>query len=106
MNNSSFGVFAQVEEAVAVLQAHQAKKDATQKVGNMANSAATATAWRRCAVFKWYDLFGTYIVDIAFLFFFVNLLILFILLGCGKETRCGEGLQSLTPDYLGTILHK
>lgn len=44
MNNSSFGVFAQVEEAVAVLQAHQAKKDATQKVGNMANSAATATA--------------------------------------------------------------
>lgn len=33
-----------VEEAVAVLQAHQAKKDATQKVGSMTNSAATATA--------------------------------------------------------------
>lgn len=33
-----------VEEAVAVLQAHQAKKDATQKVGSMANSAATATS--------------------------------------------------------------
>ncbi|MEQ2229560.1 Polyadenylate-binding protein 4, partial [Ilyodon furcidens] len=28
-----------VEEAVAVLQAHQAKKDATQKVGGMANTA-------------------------------------------------------------------
>lgn len=37
-------VFTQVEEAVAVLQAHQAKKDATQKVGNMATAAATATS--------------------------------------------------------------
>lgn len=37
-------VFAQVEEAVAVLQAHQAKKDATQKVGSMATAAATATS--------------------------------------------------------------
>lgn len=35
---------AQVEEAVAVLQAHQAKKDATQKAGNMAPAAATATS--------------------------------------------------------------
>ncbi|XP_068607802.1 polyadenylate-binding protein 4 [Brachionichthys hirsutus] len=33
-----------VEEAVAVLQAHQAKKDATQKVGAMATTAATATS--------------------------------------------------------------
>ncbi|KAM3594610.1 uncharacterized protein V6R79_010809 [Siganus canaliculatus] len=33
-----------VEEAVAVLQAHQAKKDATQKVGGMAATAATATS--------------------------------------------------------------
>uniref|UniRef100_A0A3Q4AFV5 Polyadenylate-binding protein n=1 Tax=Mola mola TaxID=94237 RepID=A0A3Q4AFV5_MOLML len=33
-----------VEEAVAVLQAHQAKKDATQKVGGMAPTAATATS--------------------------------------------------------------
>ncbi|XP_054653499.1 polyadenylate-binding protein 4 [Dunckerocampus dactyliophorus] len=33
-----------VEEAVAVLQAHQAKKDATQKVGNMANTGAAATS--------------------------------------------------------------
>ncbi|XP_011614091.1 polyadenylate-binding protein 4 isoform X2 [Takifugu rubripes] len=33
-----------VEEAVAVLQAHQAKKDATQKAGNMAPAAATATS--------------------------------------------------------------
>ncbi|XP_068195555.1 polyadenylate-binding protein 4 [Antennarius striatus] len=33
-----------VEEAVAVLQAHQAKKDATQKVGGMATTAATATS--------------------------------------------------------------
>ncbi|XP_071327452.1 polyadenylate-binding protein 4 [Trachinotus anak] len=33
-----------VEEAVAVLQAHQAKKDATQKVGSMASSAAAATS--------------------------------------------------------------
>ena len=33
-----------VEEAVAVLQAHQAKKDATQKVGSMATSAAAATS--------------------------------------------------------------
>lgn len=41
---SCFDVFVQVEEAVAVLQAHQAKKDATQKVGSMANSAATATS--------------------------------------------------------------
>lgn len=38
------GVFVQVEEAVAVLQAHQAKKDATQKVGTMATSAAAATS--------------------------------------------------------------
>lgn len=34
----------QVEEAVAVLQAHQAKKDATQKAGNLAPAAATATS--------------------------------------------------------------
>ncbi|XP_047467449.1 polyadenylate-binding protein 4 [Mugil cephalus] len=33
-----------VEEAVAVLQAHQAKKDATQKVGGIAPTAAAATA--------------------------------------------------------------
>ncbi|XP_076017800.1 polyadenylate-binding protein 4 [Genypterus blacodes] len=33
-----------VEEAVAVLQAHQAKKDATQKVGVMAPPAAPATS--------------------------------------------------------------
>ncbi|XP_053191676.1 polyadenylate-binding protein 4 [Scomber japonicus] len=33
-----------VEEAVAVLQAHQAKKDATQKVGSMAPTAAAATS--------------------------------------------------------------
>lgn len=37
-------VFVQVEEAVAVLQAHQAKKDATQKVGGMAPTAAAATS--------------------------------------------------------------
>lgn len=35
----------QVEEAVAVLQAHQAKKDATQKAGSMTTTAA-ATSWR------------------------------------------------------------
>ncbi|XP_028994305.1 polyadenylate-binding protein 4 [Betta splendens] len=33
-----------VEEAVAVLQAHQAKKDATQKVGSMAPTATAATS--------------------------------------------------------------
>lgn len=33
-----------VEEAVAVLQAHQAKKDATQKVGVIATAAAAATS--------------------------------------------------------------
>lgn len=33
-----------VEEAVAVLQAHQAKKDATQKVGGMATTTAAATS--------------------------------------------------------------
>ncbi|XP_073339989.1 polyadenylate-binding protein 4 [Pagrus major] len=33
-----------VEEAVAVLQAHQAKKDATQKVGGMATTAAAGTS--------------------------------------------------------------
>ncbi|KAG7463195.1 polyadenylate-binding protein 4 [Solea senegalensis] len=33
-----------VEEAVAVLQAHQAKKDATQKVGGMASTPAAATS--------------------------------------------------------------
>lgn len=33
-----------VEEAVAVLQAHQAKKDATQKVGSMTTTAAAATS--------------------------------------------------------------
>ncbi|XP_061552925.1 polyadenylate-binding protein 4 isoform X2 [Phycodurus eques] len=33
-----------VEEAVAVLQAHQAKKDATQKVGSMTNSGAATTS--------------------------------------------------------------
>nr|XP_057947114.1 polyadenylate-binding protein 4 [Doryrhamphus excisus] len=33
-----------VEEAVAVLQAHQAKKDATQKVGSMVNTGAAATS--------------------------------------------------------------
>ncbi|XP_069007962.1 polyadenylate-binding protein 4 [Embiotoca jacksoni] len=33
-----------VEEAVAVLQAHQAKKDATQKVGSMAAPATAATS--------------------------------------------------------------
>jgi len=33
-----------VEEAVAVLQAHQAKKDATQKVGSMATTAAASTS--------------------------------------------------------------
>ncbi|CAJ1073917.1 polyadenylate-binding protein 4 [Xyrichtys novacula] len=33
-----------VEEAVAVLQAHQAKKDATQKVGGMAAPATAATS--------------------------------------------------------------
>lgn len=48
-------VFAQVEEAVAVLQAHQAKKDATQKVGSMATAAATATSWRQHAVLNRYD---------------------------------------------------
>lgn len=37
-------LFAQVEEAVAVLQAHQAKKDATQKVGSIAPPAAAATS--------------------------------------------------------------
>lgn len=37
-----FGV--QVEEAVAVLQAHQAKKDATQKVGGMPTTAAAGTS--------------------------------------------------------------
>lgn len=45
----------QVEEAVAVLQAHQAKKDATQKVGSMATTAAAATSWRLCTVINWYD---------------------------------------------------
>lgn len=38
------GTVVQVEEAVAVLQAHQAKKDATQKVGGMATTAAAATS--------------------------------------------------------------
>ncbi|XP_072313350.1 polyadenylate-binding protein 4 isoform X1 [Eucyclogobius newberryi] len=33
-----------VEEAVAVLQAHQAKKDATQKVGGMASSASAPSS--------------------------------------------------------------
>ncbi|KAM8914654.1 polyadenylate-binding protein 4 [Spinachia spinachia] len=33
-----------VEEAVAVLQAHQAKKDATQKVGSIATTVAAATS--------------------------------------------------------------
>ncbi|XP_077587831.1 polyadenylate-binding protein 4 [Stigmatopora nigra] len=33
-----------VEEAVAVLQAHQAKKDATQKVGTMTNSGPATTS--------------------------------------------------------------
>ncbi|XP_022048148.1 polyadenylate-binding protein 4 [Acanthochromis polyacanthus] len=33
-----------VEEAVAVLQAHQAKKDATQKVGGLTTTAAAATS--------------------------------------------------------------
>lgn len=33
-----------VEEAVAVLQAHQAKKDATQKVGSMATTAPAASS--------------------------------------------------------------
>ncbi|XP_061157554.1 polyadenylate-binding protein 4 [Syngnathus typhle] len=33
-----------VEEAVAVLQAHQAKKDATQKVGGMTNTGAATTS--------------------------------------------------------------
>jgi len=33
-----------VEEAVAVLQAHQAKKDATQKVGSMTTTGAAATS--------------------------------------------------------------
>ncbi|XP_029316372.1 polyadenylate-binding protein 4 isoform X1 [Cottoperca gobio] len=33
-----------VDEAVAVLQAHQAKKDATQKVGSLATTAAAATS--------------------------------------------------------------
>lgn len=33
-----------VEEAVAVLQAHQAKKDATQKVGSLTTTAAAATS--------------------------------------------------------------
>lgn len=33
-----------VEEAVAVLQAHQAKKDATQKVGSVATTVAAATS--------------------------------------------------------------
>lgn len=33
-----------VEEAVAVLQAHQAKKDATQKVGGIAATAASSTS--------------------------------------------------------------
>ncbi|XP_049596142.1 polyadenylate-binding protein 4 [Syngnathus scovelli] len=33
-----------VEEAVAVLQAHQAKKDATQKVGSMTNTGAATTS--------------------------------------------------------------
>ena len=37
-------VSVQVEEAVAVLQAHQAKKDATQKVGSMATTAPAATS--------------------------------------------------------------
>jgi len=33
-----------VEEAVAVLQAHQAKKDATQKVGSIAATVTAATS--------------------------------------------------------------
>lgn len=49
-------LFVQVEEAVAVLQAHQAKKDATQKVSGMATAtAAAATSWTLPAVFNWYD---------------------------------------------------
>lgn len=39
--NPSWWCLLQVEEAVAVLQAHQAKKDATQKAGV---AAATATS--------------------------------------------------------------
>lgn len=47
-------MFLQVEEAVAVLQAHQAKKDATQKVGSIATTAA-ASSWRLHTVWFWYD---------------------------------------------------
>lgn len=49
-------LFVQVEEAVAVLQAHQAKKDATQKVGGIATTApAAATSWRLRDELPWYD---------------------------------------------------
>lgn len=48
-------MYVQVEEAVAVLQAHQAKKDATQKVGSMATTAAAAPSWRLRAELNWYD---------------------------------------------------
>ncbi|XP_032356182.1 polyadenylate-binding protein 4 [Etheostoma spectabile] len=42
MLESQESLRSKVEEAVAVLQAHQAKKDATQKVGSMATTAAAA----------------------------------------------------------------
>ncbi|XP_034713621.1 polyadenylate-binding protein 4 [Etheostoma cragini] len=44
MLESQESLRSKVEEAVAVLQAHQAKKDATQKVGSMATTAAAAAA--------------------------------------------------------------
>ena len=44
MSECGLCVFLQVEEAVAVLQAHQAKKDATQKVGGITTTAPAASS--------------------------------------------------------------
>lgn len=87
---------AQVEEAVAVLQAHQAKKDATQKVGNMATTSTSATSWRWCIGMKIHQMSGhSYLI----LWSYVIAVILINWLWCFRsqktEQRSGEIRPSL-----------
>lgn len=87
---------AQVEEAVAVLQAHQAKKDATQKVGNMATTSASATSWRWCIGMKIHKMS---VYSYLILWSYVIVVILIKWLWCFRsqktEQRAGEIQPSL-----------
>lgn len=87
---------AQVEEAVAVLQAHQAKKDATQKVGNMATTSASATSWRWCIGMKIHKMSGySYLIFWSYVIVVILIKWLWCFRSQKTEQRSGEIRPSL-----------